>query len=275
MALLLGTDISEKITELIRGKVVRVGGAVNELNIYDRCRISQVDDINLLEAAFGVLSLRSAKDARKIYKFFKKFVRQEILWFFKRNAIPRDRKTIILDAHYAHTREEMKGRYDCAISSNVIEHSPNPIFLLLNLYFLVRKGGYQYHVLPHYRYTYDVYRKPSSLDHLIEDFERNTDETDTSHNEDYIQSAIEKQGYMREFYKTHPVSHPYIHYHVFDEHNVRELFEMMFVYVTVDVLKDDRYAGAVVLFKNELNSVFVERFRSVIGRYSEKFLEET
>jgi len=77
---------------------------------------------------------------------------------------------------------------------HVFEHSPNPILLLLNLYLITRKGGYQFHAIPHYKYTYDSHRNPTDIEHLVSDFENKTDWKDISHNDDYIISAIEKIG---------------------------------------------------------------------------------
>jgi hypothetical protein len=202
-------------------------------------------------------------------------IRQEILRVVKGPAVPLDRKTVVLDVHEACLNPGLRGRYDSTISSNLIEHSPNPIFLLLNLHFMTRRNGWQFHAIPHYKYTYDAFRQPTPLAHLIEDFENKTDISDTTHHEDYIRSAIELHGWMREFHRKYPVGPPYIHFHVFDEENTGALMELMFQDVVCDVLKTESFSDNVVLFRNELNPDFVERYRPVIERYSSSFLGDS
>lgn len=272
MALLLGTDIDRLVNTKIEGRVARVGGTVNQLLTYDRLKIREVIDINLVDDFFGTTSLSNAKDAGKLVRGVISRFKQELLRIAKGVRVPLDRKTLVLDVHEAYKCPELKGLYDCTISSNLIEHSPNPIFLLLNIHFMSRRGGYQFHAIPHYKYTYDVYRTPTPLEHLIEDFEKKTDITDKTHHEEYIRSAIEQHGWMKKFHQTYPIAPPYIHFHVFDEHNTRSLMELMFQDVVSDVLKNENFSDNVVLFRNELNPDFVARFKWLIDEYSSAFL---
>ena len=197
MALILESSMEKLVNERISGNVARVGGTVDQLLRYDPHRISDVEDINLLDDFFGAVKIHGVRDVRRLAALVKRRLRQESLRLFLGKRIPLDRKTVILDLHEAHRHEDMRARYDCTISSNLIEHSPNPLFLLLNLYFITKPGGYQFHAIPHHRHTYDAFRAPTSVEHLIEDFERMTDVTDITHHDDYIQSAIEKHGWMR------------------------------------------------------------------------------
>jgi hypothetical protein len=104
---------------------------------------------------------------------------------------------------------------------------------------------------------------------MINDFINNTDCHDNFHNNDYIQSAIEKHGWQRSFHEKYPVSYPYMHFHVFDENNVKELFELIFEDVHVDVLKNEKHSDVLVVVKNILNSNFVSQYREIIEGYSE------
>jgi hypothetical protein len=163
--------------------------------------------------------------------------------------------------------------YDGCISSNVIEHSYNPILLLLNFHYLTKKNGWQYHAIPHYKYTFDVYRKPTTLAHFIKDFNEMATEEDTSHYKDYAYSAIIKHGFKREYHKTYPISYPFIHFHVFDETTIRDLFEYVFTDVTVDVLRTDEFSDVIVLASNKLNPKFISTHKSGIKKYSENLLK--
>ena len=270
--LLLGTGIASRVRELIRGRIARAGGTVDQLVSYRNCR---VDDINIPDGGFGKVWRGGLGAVRSIYPRLKRTVRQELLFLLYGQRISLDRKTIILDMHDAHAHPELHGRYDCAISSNLLEHSPNPIWLLLNFYLITRRNGYQFHAIPNYRYTYDRFREPTPVKHFIEDFEKGTDSTDASHVEDYRQSAVVKDGWQKQFHEKYPLQYPFIHFHVFDENNTRELFEFMFQDVTNDLLKSDRFADNVVLFKNALNPGFVDRYKSIINGYSPLLLGMT
>lgn len=118
-----------------------------------------------------------------------------------------------------------------------------------------------------------MYRQPTSVEHLLVDFKNKISFDDTTHNEDYAQSAIVKHGYFKKYHETHPIAYPYMHFHVFDEHNIRELFETMFEEVTNDILKTKVISDNLVIFRNNLNANFVNKFRATIASYSENFLD--
>ncbi len=262
MPLLLNTDIGSKVKENIQGLVARAGGMVNQLIDYRGCRVV---DINLLDGGFGrVAAFGSATSLIHQCRNLARHARQELQFLRHGPAVPRDRKTIIADMHQAFKFPELEGRYDASVSSNLLEHSPNPVLLLLNFYLITREGGWQFHAIPHYQYTFDKFRAPTEAAHMIDDFVKGADRSDQSHNQDYIQSAIEKHGWQREFHHKYPVEYPYMHFHVFDEHNTRELMSLMFTEVTADLLVQQGFSDNVVLFRNRLNPVFVERYRDSI-----------
>jgi len=269
MSLLLNTDIETRTCENIRGSVARAGGTVDQLFSYRDC---SVQDINILDGGFGVLGKLSSRRSSLLSLSLLKRLKQDLGYLVKGPMVPRDHKTIILDMHEAYLNEELKHRFDAAISSNLLEHSPNPVFLLLNFYFITKEGGYQFHALPHGKYTYDRFREPTPVEHLIEDFERNTGKDDTSHVDDYVQSAIEKDGWQKSFHERYPLTYPFIHFHVFHETNTRQLMEFMFEDVVVDVLRNEKFSDNIVLFRNTLNREFLARYGEVVDRYSAAFL---
>ncbi|MGV8058367.1 MAG: hypothetical protein AB2L12_10145 [Smithellaceae bacterium] len=265
MALLLNSDINLKVIEKIRGEVARIGGSVNQLIDYDLCRTK---DINIIDGGFGdIRKIRNVKTAINLLKTIERYIKQDFAYLRHGGKISRDRNTIILDIHDAYKRNDLAAKFDAAISSNVIEHSPNPFFLLLNLYFITRKDGYQFHAIPHFKYTYDMYRQTTPLEHMIADFENESWIEDQSHTEDYIQSAIIKHGWQKEFHKTYPVTYPFMHYHVFDENNVLDMAEFMFEDATVDIYKTEEHSDNVVIFRNTLNKKFSNKYGTVIDKY--------
>jgi SAM-dependent methyltransferase len=270
MALLLNTDIDKKVHKYIRGAVARIGGGVNQLVDY---RNMNVTDINVPDGGFGyVKRISDIRSLRNFLGTIKRFVEQEYKYFKHGNKFVLDRKTIILDVHDAHTRLKLKHKFDACISSNVVEHAPNPIFFLLNCYFITKKDGYQFHAIPHYKYTYDMYRKPTAFDHFIEDFENRTGLDDRTHVEDYIQSAIIKHGWQRKFHAEYPVKYPFMHHHVYDEDIVYKLASYMFEEVTNDIYKTSENSDNIVIFKNRLNSNFIKKHGNLISMYSNNFL---
>lgn len=265
MNLLLNTDIEAQVRTKIGGSVARAGGTVDQLFSYRNC---QVQDINIVDGGFGVLGKLSSRRSSLFSMSLVKRLKQDLSYLVHGAKVPRDHKTLVLDMHEAHLHGSLKQRFDAAISSNVLEHSPNPIFLLLNFYFITKPGGYQFHAIPHYRYTYDRFRSPTPVAHFLEDFEKMTGADDTTHVEDYVQSAIEKDGWQRQFHERYPLEYPFIHFHVFDEFNTRELMQLMFQDVVNDVLKNEKFSDNIVILKNSLNPEFVKKYGSLISRYS-------
>jgi len=265
MSLIYNTNIQSLIDKHIQGKIARVGGRMNQLMTFKN---SKVTDINIIDGGYGkVRNSFNLSSIKTFYDTYKRLLRQELFWFFYGEREMRDRKTVILDMHFAYLDDTLKQKYDATISSNVIEHSPNPIWFMLNFHHITKDNGYQYHAIPNYRYTFDEFREPTALAHLISDFEAMTWFDDTTHNEDYALSAIEKNGRQREFHKVYPISYPYIHTHVFDESNVRELIEYIFQDVTVDCIKTDKIGDNVVIFKNQLNPEFVNKYALHIEKF--------
>lgn len=268
MPLLLNTHIESLVQKNIRGFVARAGGTVDQLVVYRDCR---VEDINIPDGGFGkVLQSGSRASSAKPLSVLKRYLKQEFKFLAHGARIPRDRKTVVLDMHDAHTKPELHHKYDAAISSNLLEHSPNPIGLLLNFYFITKKNGFQYHAIPHYKYTYDRFRKPTPLEHFIEDFENKTGYDDTTHVEDYRQSAVVKDGWQKRFHETYPLEYPFIHFHVFDEHNCKALLSYIFQDVTADIYKTDQFSDNVVIFRNTLNPPFAEKYKNLLREMDEQ-----
>ena len=264
---MLGTDIDTQVRKRVRGFVARAGGSVGQLVDYKRCA---VEDINILDGGCGkVWRLAGASSLKGSLQFMRRTIKQELLFLARGHKVSRDRKTVILDMHGAHGRPELRNRYDCSISSNVLEHSPNTIQLLLNFYFITKKGGCQFHAIPHYKHTYDRFRKPTALEHFIDDFEKKTAMKDSTHVEDYRQSAVVKDGWQRKFHEKYPLEYPFIHFHVFDEHNTKALFEYVFQDVVNDIYKTDVFSDNVVLFSNRLNPAFAEKYKEALREMGE------
>ncbi len=131
--------------------------------------------------------------------------------------------------------------YDFILSSHNLEHLANPVKALKEWQRVLKPAGALVLVLPYYRATFDHLRKPTSVDHMFEDFEKNTGENDLTH----LPEILEKHdltrdvevGSIQDFQKRSldNESNRCLHHHVFDEHNSRELISRIgFEVLSVD-----------------------------------------
>lgn len=257
------SGIEELVAKKIKGNIARVGGSVDQVINYQKD--IAVQDINILDGGFGsIKTVFQGNSWSELKSIVTRKIIQEIKHVRYGDKIVLDRNTIELDMHFVQLNQELKHKFDASISSNVIEHSPNVIFFLLNFHLITKEDGWLFHAIPNHRYTYDRFRLPTSLEHFIHDFEAHSTFSDATHKQDYIQSAIEKDGWQKEFHKKYPVSYPFMHFHVFDENNTKELFSTIFEDVTCDVIKNDHYADNVVLCRNRLNKKFADKYAGLI-----------
>jgi SAM-dependent methyltransferase len=121
--------------------------------------------------------------------------------------------------------------YDFVLSAHSLEHVANPVKALREWMRVVKSSGVLVLILPNYRKTFDHRRKPTPVGHMLEDFERGTTEDDTTHIEEVLAlhdfSRDPMGGDYAEFRQRvlNNSQHRYMHQHVFDKNNSRELLE--------------------------------------------------
>jgi SAM-dependent methyltransferase len=119
--------------------------------------------------------------------------------------------------------------YDFILSSHNLEHFANPVKALVEWKRVLRAGGALILVLPNYRRTFDHQRTPTAVDHMFQDFERNTTEEDLTHLEEVLEKhdlAIDPGVASAEEFRVRSldnINNRCLHHHVFDEANSREL----------------------------------------------------
>jgi SAM-dependent methyltransferase len=119
--------------------------------------------------------------------------------------------------------------YDFILSSHNLEHFANPVKALEEWKRVTRPGGGLILVLPNYSKTFDHRRTPTRVDHMFEDFRRDTQEDDLSHLPEILDkhdlSLDPGAGSAEEFRRRSldNVNNRCLHHHVFDERNSREL----------------------------------------------------
>jgi SAM-dependent methyltransferase len=119
--------------------------------------------------------------------------------------------------------------YDVLLSSHNLEHFANPVKALKEWRRVLKPNGALVLVLPNYRQTFDHRRKPTSVDHMLNDFERERGEDDLTH----LPEILEKHDLMRDVAagsiqnfqerSLNNFSNRCLHHHVFDENNSCEL----------------------------------------------------
>jgi SAM-dependent methyltransferase len=119
--------------------------------------------------------------------------------------------------------------YEFVLSSHNLEHFANPVKALQEWKRVTRPGGGLILVLPNYARTFDHRRTPTSVDHMFEDFRRDTQEDDLSH----LPEIMDKHdldrdpgaGSAEEFRRRSldNFNNRCLHHHVFDKTNSREL----------------------------------------------------
>lgn len=119
--------------------------------------------------------------------------------------------------------------YDFVLASHSLEHSANPLKVLAECKRVTKAGGAIVAILPHYRYTFDHRRPLTPIAHIVEDYERGTPESDTTHLAEILAlhdlSRDKPAGTPEQFRERclHNMENRGLHHHVFDEVNGAEL----------------------------------------------------
>jgi SAM-dependent methyltransferase len=122
--------------------------------------------------------------------------------------------------------------YDFVYSDNVLEHTPNPIFALVEQLRVTKIGGYVYVVIPNKAYTFDRNRATTSIDLLIEKYQQDifhysVDEAlDIILNtEDFPGELIINSSPLDFAKKMISENNGEYHFHVFDSQNILLLLD--------------------------------------------------
>ena len=106
------------------------------------------------------------------------------------------------------------------LSEHVLEHLPNPIIALREFRRVLKRDGILFLFLPHPERTFDRYRAVTSLEHLYEDFKRQTSSLGPSealHWKEWNEKVLEKNlaPHYRNFTREESLKNNIIHRHVF------------------------------------------------------------
>ncbi len=121
--------------------------------------------------------------------------------------------------------------YDFALSSHMLEHTANPVKAITEWLRVLKPGGTLFLVVPHKDGTFDHRRPITALQHLIEDFERDTSETDLTHLPEILSlhdlAMDPPAGTLEQFTERSlkNLENRCLHHHVFDTQLVVELID--------------------------------------------------
>jgi hypothetical protein len=117
-------------------------------------------------------------------------------------------------------------KYDCLVTSHVLEHNANPIKNLMMWKNILKEESYIITIIPDKRFFWDSTREITTIEHLIEDFNKNTDEYDQTHIQENLDTSHYKsnQDVSEKAIKNH--IYRVCHHHVFDINLVIEMHEL-------------------------------------------------
>lgn len=94
----------------------------------------------------------------------------------------------ILDAHeLCHFNSNT---FDFLITIHVLEHLTNPVKALIEWHRVVKNKGYIFAAIPKRNKTFDRYRDPTTIRHLLEDFHYDVGRMDTTHIIEFNQFSV-------------------------------------------------------------------------------------
>jgi SAM-dependent methyltransferase len=112
--------------------------------------------------------------------------------------------------------------YDFVMSSHVIEHLANPIKALKEWNRVIKPGGLIILIAPHKDGTFDHRRPVTTIEHLVQDYEQDIDESDKTHFQEVLDlHDLERDGYLSSHSALQEVVNSNhrnrgVHHHVFD-----------------------------------------------------------
>ena len=124
-----------------------------------------------------------------------------------------------------------ENKYDFVLSCNNLEHIANPINAVLEWKRIIKTGGNVLLILPNKFANFDHKRPDSTIEHLIDDYNKKTTEEDTTHIEEILNlhdlkrdsqagsKVVFKKRCMNNF------NNRCLHHHVYNQNLLKQLIE--------------------------------------------------
>jgi SAM-dependent methyltransferase len=134
----------------------------------------------------------------------------------------------------AHAIPQPDNSFDFLLSSHCLEHCPDTLRTLLEWKRLVRPGGTLILILPHKDRTFDCDRPVTTLQHHLDDYQKQVGYEDLTHLEEFERCALRK---MRHWWFDEPgarksdgtfdyqwmIAQGHVHYHVWTQNEIVDL----------------------------------------------------
>lgn len=115
---------------------------------------------------------------------------------------------------------------DFVIANHFLEHCQNPIGTVINMLRVLKKDGILFMALPDKRFTFDVDRPITTLEHIIKDYEEGAEWSKYDHFKEFFKFThkIEDQKILEDEVNYYMNIDYSIHYHVWTHIEMLELF---------------------------------------------------
>lgn len=143
---------------------------------------------------------------------------------------------------------------DFAIANHMIEHCQDPIRTIEQHLRVIRPGGILYMAVPDKRYTFDMPRPLTSLDHVVNDYHSGASSSFRSHFEEWVILVENQPNENREARINNLIEMDYsIHFHVWTKEKFVELLNYCKLHLLfsfeIEVCLDNRKEFIVILRK--------------------------
>lgn len=124
-------------------------------------------------------------------------------------------------------RPLLSNSLDFVIACHVLEHLPNPLKALMEIWRVLKPGGILYLSVPDKRFTFDNKRPVTTLKHVIEDYKEGaTVETSTEHYQEWV-DLVELQKQKPLFTSVDAAKRYRIHFHVWVPESIPEILQYL------------------------------------------------
>lgn len=128
------------------------------------------------------LPLRVSKDANVLY--FDRCSKEESAKIFPEIAKNLVDVSLIGDGETLDSLES--NSYDFIIGNHIIEHMQNPILTIKNMLRVIKSGGVVFMAMPDKRYTFDIDRELTTMEHFCKDYEEGCEWSEHEHYLDFV-----------------------------------------------------------------------------------------
>lgn len=118
---------------------------------------------------------------------------------------------------------------DFVIANHYVEHCRNPIKAISNMLRVLKNGGILYMAIPDKRYTFDIDRPVSPIQHILKDYAEGHEWSRAEHYEDWLRNKekFDDEGKIKEQISKYINNNFDIHFHVWTQAEMLEMVAML------------------------------------------------